>query len=216
MKTPKLLFLFTFLWINAMFAQYEPYNAYKTRHFDNNWSFGVGVNVVDDAGYGLNDMFDIKKNRQYRWAFETPITLSAEYHFDAEFSINTTAAFNKFKSGKSINNQIVDAQVQPNYFALDLSVKYSFRVLLKSKVLDPYASIGLGYVSIQDYYIEPNNTMVNSKDRIVSNPSLGLNIWFAKNWALNMHAIGKLTYTPDTSHLLQYGVGVVHLLNKKR
>ncbi len=212
MKTSLLFLLFSVLCFNYSNAQYQPYSRFKTRHFEDSWSFGIGTNVVDYSGNNLSKQSEIKKNRHDNWAFETPITLSAEYHFNAQFSINATAAINAFKSGKIINGQVVSAKTQPQYFALDIFGTYSFRTLLKSSVIDPYVSIGVGYVKIEDYYVDPDNTLIASKAKIMSNPSIGLNVWFSKHWALNMHAIYKTAYTKNTSNLLQYGLGVVYLL----
>lgn len=83
---------------NNIIAQFEPYSNFKTRHFEDNWSFGLGLNIVDDSGNKLQN-FDINEYSKNNWAFSSPISFSAEYHFNIDFSIIGIVAFNKFKEG---------------------------------------------------------------------------------------------------------------------
>ncbi|AUS05855.1 hypothetical protein [Pseudotamlana carrageenivorans] len=215
MKLIKLALLLPLLWFN--FSNAQSCCVIKGEHpqFENNWSFGIGLNVVDDSGNAIKHLFDIKENRRYRWAFENPITLSVAYYLHSGFSFFATSSYNTFKSGKHIDATVVGSENQPNFFAFDLGSQYSFRNFIKSKVFDFYAGAGLGFTSIGDYTNEVTGLLVSPKNRFTINPTAGLNIWMTKNIGLNMSGTAKFTYTPDTSHYLQYNLGLVYLLSKR-
>ncbi|MBU2950229.1 outer membrane beta-barrel protein [Tamlana agarivorans] len=221
MKISKLYLLLPLVWINLITAQdYTDLKAPEksnttTSQFENNWSFTAGVNIVDDSGNSLNNLFKFKENQAHNWAFQTPITIGAEYYFKEQFSFYAKASFNSFKPGKSIDGTIVDSESNPDFFAFDLGAKYSFRKLIKSETFDFYMGYGFGYTSIEEYINKKNQQEIQPKSRITGNASLGLNIWFTKNMALNMDAAAKFTYTSDASHYLQYNLAVVYLLSKK-
>ncbi|OBQ55580.1 hypothetical protein JJL45_07075 [Tamlana sp. s12] len=215
MKLLKLALLLPFLCCNFAKAQSCCVVKSENPQFENNWSFGIGLNIVDDSGNAINHLFDIKENRRYNWAFENPITLSVEYYWHSNISFFSTTSFNQFKSGKSIDGTVVGPENQPNFFAVDIGSKYSFRKFIKSKVFDFYAGASLGYTTIGDYTNDVTGLPVDPKNRFTINPTAGLNIWMTKNIALNMSGSAKFTYTPDTSHYLQYNLGLVYLLSKR-
>lgn len=215
MKIIKLALVLPFLWLNFSNAQSCCVIKSDYPQYENNWSFGVGLNVVDDSGNALKHLFDIKENRRYNWAFENPITLSVEYYLHSHFSFYATTSFNKFKSGKSIDGTVVGQDNQPNFFAFDIGSKYSFRKFIKSEVFDFYVGAGLGYTTIGDYTDEVTGQPLDPKSRYTINPTGGLNIWLTKNIGINMSGVAKFTYTPDTSHYLQYHLGLVYLLSKR-
>ncbi|KAB1067872.1 hypothetical protein F6U93_09725 [Tamlana haliotis] len=217
MKTTKFYLLLSLLWINLITAQEQSESIIveaPSDRFTNNWSFSAGVNMVDDSGNSLNTLFDFKENRKHNWAFKNPIYLGATYYYKAQFSFYARTSFNSFKPGKSIDGTVVDEQSNPGFFAFDLGTLYSFKKLMNSEIFDLYIGYGFGYTNIGDYINQKDQQEIDPKGRITGNASGGLNIWLTKNIALNMEAIAKLAYTTDTSHYLQYNLGVVYLLSK--
>lgn len=206
-----LIFIITCLFFNNIHAQFEPYSNFKTRHFEKNWSFSIGVNIIDDSGNQLQD-FNFKEYAKDNWAFKNPFSVSAQYHFNIDFSIIGIVSFNKFKEGKFIDGWIVTDK-EAAYFSFDVNGQYTFSKLLRSEIVQPYIGYGFGFTKLSDF-IAFNNVVKTPKDRITTNIAAGLNVWFDKYWAFNMYAMGKLPLTKDTSQLLQYGLGIVYLIEK--
>ncbi|WP_411353320.1 outer membrane beta-barrel protein, partial [Myroides injenensis] len=85
------------------------------------------------------------------------------------------------------------------YYGIDAEVKYSFKELLKAKVVDPFILVGGGY------------TFMGDASAGTVNGGLGLNFWFTPNIALTVQSTYKHSFddtrTPDVdvaSHMQHF------------
>lgn len=194
--------------------------------FVKNWSFGLGVNFVDDSGRGLY-IGD-------QWNFSIPLTLSAEYYLNNKFSFNALFSINEYKEGKTIDGNFIVKDFEASYFAADLAFKFYLREWFRTPVLDPYIFIGGGYTSIGEYRVSPGyngfsldseldeneNLIVPEIGRFTFNTGFGMNIWISNNWGLTGAATGKWGFasgdyergTNSVSNQIQYTMGILYLL----
>ncbi|WP_406684185.1 hypothetical protein N1F78_00205 [Seonamhaeicola sp. MEBiC1930] len=197
-KLPLLIFtLLSFYFVDAqkIFQDFD--------HFDRNWSFGLGINTVDDSGRRF-DPFNKNKNLAHR----IPIMVSAEYHQNQQFSYFGVISINQWAEGELIDGSRVSNST-PTFFGVDLGVKYSFRKLLNIKIFDPYIAQGFGYSTIGRF---TNNfgTEINPDGRLTANTTLGVYFWLSKYWGINLNGTAKISLTNDTN-LSQFGLGIVYL-----
>ena len=169
MKNILACLFFTFLFSSILNAQVLDERAMD--HNKSDWSFGIGLNIVDDSNNGINELFNAKKN----WNFGDPITLNAEYYFNNTFSVATVLSVNSFKEGKTIGGGIILKDTKATYLGIDLAGKYSFRRLFKTKNFEPYISLGFGHTTIGDHKIlvEQSEVLVPSNGGITFNTGIG-------------------------------------------
>src|SRR5699024_10714054 len=92
------------------------------------------------------------------------------------------------------------------YYGIDANVKYSFKNLIKSKVIDPSLRVGGGYTFLGD----------NSFGTV--NPGAGLTFWFNENVGLALETTYKKSFgdrsangdinTPEAPSHFQHTVGI--------
>lgn len=210
-----------------------------------NWSFGAGINFVDDSGTNGKDIFNIKEN----WNFSFPITVSAEYYISNLWSISAVGSMNNYVSGKNIDSLgLVVKGFTADYYAVDLSAKLSIGDIFSSYTFDTYVFFGIGYNKIGRYKIDPfavdlpvdidvipgeiNGIPVDvngfydmpSVGKITLNGGIGFNYWFAETWGLNFNFAGKVaigggevkTGPNSVSNQAQLSLGVIYFLKKNK
>ena len=207
-----------------------------------NWSFGAGMNVVDDSGTKGKDFFNVKEN----WNFSSPITVSVEYYIDNQWSLSVAGSMNNYVSGKNIDSiGFVVKGYTADYLAADLSARFYFGDLFSSYTFDTYIFLGFGYNKISRYKLDPfivdlpidtdilpneiNGIPVDENGfydmpavgKITLNSGVGFNYWFAEKWGLNFNFSGKVaigngelkTGPNSASNHAQSSLGVIYFLN---
>lgn len=201
-----------------------------------NWSFGVGINVVDDSGTKFRDPLNTTEN----WNISSPYTISIEYFLDNQFSFVAGASMNKYVEGKNIDSTgVVIKGFEPNYLAIDFSTRFYFGDIFTNYTFDPYIFLGIGYTTIDAYKSKPfpnallrddidhitlddeGNFDVPAIGRITLNAGLGFNYWFAEQFGLNLNLASKVgmasgefkTGPNSVSNQLQYSLGVIYFIN---
>jgi OOP family OmpA-OmpF porin len=179
----------------------------------NPWAVSFGMNAMDtktSAGGGssfldshFSDAFSVKKN----WNIVPTISYIGVSKFVGDnFSIGISATFNKISKYVSYANSqyVVSNPGDLAYYGIDANVKYSFQTLIKSKVIDPSVSLGLGYSVLGD------NTY-----QTVS-PGAGVVVWFSENIGLELSSKYKKSFEPrefkgnaSAPSMLQHSVGLV-------
>ena len=96
-KTHFLLFLAVFWMFNSN-AQSK--GNKKVNSSFGNWSFGAGINVVDDSGTKVKDFFNTSEN----WNITSPFMGNVEYYIDNQFSLVASVSMNKYVEGKNIDD----------------------------------------------------------------------------------------------------------------
>ena len=202
--------------------------------YSHNWSFGAGINMVDDSGTKLGAIPDGGK----RMSLGIPIYANAEYYLNNKFSFNAMISLNKYTEGVVVDKMaIILKDHEASYAAFDLAAKLYFRDWLKTYKFDPYVFVGFGYTNIGGYKGEPvdyvnipdyveidenGNIVVPTIGRMTVNTGVGFNIWFSQTWGLNLNLAGKWGMgngdyeagSPlGTSNQMQYAFGVVYFLN---
>ncbi len=116
------------LFMGSVFAQTK--GNKRVNDSFGNWSFGAGINVVDDSGTEGNNFFNTKEN----WNVSNPYLVSVEYYFDNQWSIVASGSINKYVSGKNIDSTgVIVKGFAADYFAVDTSIydynNYKFKLL---------------------------------------------------------------------------------------
>lgn len=165
------------------------------------WYLSFGVNAINSLGTRspINSPGD--------WYFNSvPATVSAEFNYSGNFSIEPSLSYNQIKSGKSIDGAQLDKDY--DYIALDTHVKYYFGKFLlpKSNRIELYANAGVGF-----FHIDETN--------ISANVGGGLMFWLTekKNIALRAQTIGKFAINHaksgfDNNHFL-YNLQLLFKMN---
>jgi outer membrane protein OmpA-like peptidoglycan-associated protein len=189
---------------------------------DNNpWALSFGVNAVDtrtSAGGGKNwldqhfsQMFNVNEN----WNILPSVSyLSLARSVGNNFSVGIQGSINKMDKyvnfaptapGHNGAGYVVTNPGDLMYYGVDVSVKYSFMSLIKSKVIDPSLSLGGGYTFLGD----------NSYGTV--NPGAGLTFWFTENVGFSLATSYKKSfgdrdngdiYTPVAPSHFQHTAGL--------
>ena len=201
-KTYLMLLLAAF-WMFNSYAQTK--GNKRVNDVFGNWSFGAGINTVDDSGTKGKDLFNFNEN----WNTTFPLTVNVDYYIDNQWSISLTGSTNKYVSGKNIDSTgIVIEGYAADYLAIDLAAKLHLGDIFTSYAFDPYLFLGFGYNIIGAYRLEPfivdvpvdidnipNDAIVYNIPEIAKitlNGGVGFNYWFAKTWGLNFNFTGKV------------------------
>lgn len=83
---------------------------------NDSWFLGAGINVVDNSGRRLTDLFDVQN-----WNFSNLLKLSVEKKIHYDYGILLSFTINKFAKGKRINGTIISDDI--NYTSIDLMAK---------------------------------------------------------------------------------------------
>ena len=194
------------------------------------WSFGAGINYIDDGGKLLGVLSDANKYGH----FSMPFTVNAEYFYSSAFSFTGTLSLNKYVEGKEVDRRgTILKDEEPTYLAFDLGAKLYFRDIMDSYTFDPYLFSGLGYTNLgghtiiaQGYEIPEGVTIatdgkweVPAIGYLTFNFGVGANIWLSQHWGLNLNAVSKFAIKPKkyediVTNQLQFSLGAFYYLKK--
>ncbi|MEM9000693.1 MAG: OmpA family protein [Bacteroidota bacterium] len=165
------------------------------------WIFGLGINVVDDAGSEFDNFFDAGDN----WnVVPFPSRISVGRYFPNGLGLEAIGTYNQYQEGKIIDGE---ENVQDiDYYGIDFRVSYDLnKILGETAWFDPYVGVGAGY------------TDANNQGRGTYNASVGFRTWFSDNWGLDFNSSGKWTMNSDNStNHIQHAAGVVYrIVNEK-
>ncbi|MES2573453.1 MAG: OmpA family protein [Bacteroidota bacterium] len=190
---------------------------------DNNnpWALSFGVNAVDtrtSAGGGKNwadrhfsQAFNVSEN----WNILPSVSyIGLARSVGNNFSVGLQASLNKIDKYVVYNNPNIPSNssgygvYNPGdlmYYGIDANVKYSFKSLVKSKVIDPSLSLGGGY------------TFFGDSSYGTVNPGAGLTFWFTENVGLALATTYKWSFgeredangAPDAPSHFQHTAGII-------
>lgn len=193
---------------------------------DNNnpWALSFGVNAVDyrtSAGGGkgwadqhFSQLFNVSDN----WNILPSVSyiglarsVGDNLSVGIQGSLNKIDKFVVFDPSNPDHNSAGFAVVNPGdlmYYGIDANVKYSFKSLIKSKIIDPSLRLGGGY------------TFVGLNSYGTVNPGAGLTFWFNDNVGLALETTYKWgfgdrqqphngTVVPDHASHFQHSAGIV-------
>jgi OmpA-OmpF porin, OOP family len=198
----------------------------QAQNKDNLWALSFGANAVDtkagSAG-GKNSLdvivsqpFNVSKN----WNILPTVSyLSLSRSVGSNLSIGIQGSLNKISKfvvydrtnpkSDSFGN-VVTKLGDLTYYAVDANVRYSFRSLIGSQIIDPSVHLGAGY------------TWLGDNDYTTFNPGVGLTFWFSKNVGLALESTYKDSqlvggvrntpgniYTPMEPSHFQHTVGII-------
>ena len=189
---------------------------------NNPWALSFGVNAVDtraSAGGGKNWLdqhvsqpFNISEN----WNILPSVSyLGVARSVGNNLSVGIQGSINKIDKfvvfdptapGHNSSGYVVTNPGDLMYYGIDANVKYSFKNLIKSKVIDPSLRVGGGYTFLGD----------NSFGTV--NPGAGLTFWFTENVGLALETTYKKSFgdrnangdihTPEAPSHFQHSVGI--------
>ena len=244
MNINKLFFLLILLsfWVGNINAQSKGNKRVNKSH--GNWSFGAGINMVDDSGLEGKKFFNIKEN----WNISVPFTVNMTYYINEFWGVSLEGSLNKYVSGKNIDNTgFIIEGFAANYSAIDLSGKFHFGDLFTSYHFDTYVFLGVGYNVIGAYRTkpfvvdlpvdidpQPNETDDIPRDaigynipeigKVTINSGIGFNYWFAETLGINFNFTGKVGVSSgefksgpnSVSNHAQFSLGLIYFFSKSK
>jgi hypothetical protein len=186
----------------------------------NPWAFSFGANAIDtktSAGGGngwadghFSQLFAVKNN----WNMLSTISyVSVSKYLGDNFSFGVSGSLNKIDKlveYTPANGYVVNNPGNLSYYGIDATLKYSFQSLIKSKIIDPSVSLGLGFSTLGD-----NNY------RTV-NPGAGVTLWFSDNVGLELATRYKKSFgnrgtavSLDSPSFFQHSLGLVFKFGEK-
>jgi OOP family OmpA-OmpF porin len=180
---------------------------------NNPWAVSFGVNAMDtrtSAGGGssfldnhFSDAFAVKNN----WNVSPTISyIGVSKYVGDNFSIGLSTSFNKISKYVSYKNSqyVVSNPGDLNYYGIDANVKYSFQNLIKSKVIDPSLTLGLGY------------SVLGDKTYQTVSPGANVVVWFSDSVGLELSTKYKKSFESrefngnlSAPSMLQHSLGLV-------
>jgi hypothetical protein len=169
------------------------------------WIFGIGWNAVDDNGNPYKQLFAAKSAWNIPWY---PSQLSAEIIGKNGFTYGAIFNFNRYKSGKQINSEIISGRYL--FFSWDGFVKYHLKEHVNMNPrMDPYLPLGFGYTLRT---IGPYNST------FTFNVGLGINIWLNSKIGLNFQSMAKFgmraPFGHNGSNYLHHSGGLIYILDR--
>lgn len=166
------------------------------------WIFGLGINIVDDAGSEFDNLLSAGDN----WNMVPfPSRVSIGRYFKNGLGLEAIGTYNQYKEGKIIDNVVNTEDI--DYFAIDFRVSYDLNNILgETGFFDPYVGIGAGY------------TDANNEGRGTYNATVGFRTWFSDRWGLDFSSTGKWAMKIEngvTNHI-QHAAGVVYRFNVEK
>lgn len=201
MKTTRLtLLVITLLLFKTAFSQ--DFELTKQDSIvKSSWIFGIGFNVVDDAGSEFTDIFNVSDN----WnVVPFPSRLSIGKYFNNGLGLELIGSYNKYKEGKVVDNQVNQTDI--DYYAADFRVSYDLnKILGETGFFDPYVGIGVGY------------TDANNVGRGTYNASVGFRTWFNDRIGLDFNSTGKWAMsTENATNHIQHAAGLVYRFRSEK
>ena len=165
------------------------------------WIFGLGLNVVDDAGSEFSNFFNLDDNLHI---VSLPSRISAGKYFKNGVGLEIIGTYNRYKSGKTVDQIVINEDI--DYYAADFRVSYDLNQILgHTGWFDPYVGIGVGY------------TDANNQGRGTYNAAVGFRTWLSDKWGIDINSTGKWTMNADnSSNHIQHAAGVVYQIEVER
>ncbi|GMN11440.1 hypothetical protein MTsPCn9_09530 [Croceitalea sp. MTPC9] len=201
MKTTRITLLVTALLIFAVSFSQDSELTKNDSIIQSSWIFGIGFNVVDDAGSEFTNLFNTEDN----WNIVPfPSRLSIGKYFKNGLGLELIGSYNKYKEGKTIDNQINTEDI--DYYAADFRISYDLnKILGETGFFDPYVGIGAGY------------TDANNVGRGTYNASVGFRTWFSDRLGLDFNSTGKWAMsTENATNHIQHAAGLVYRFNVEK
>jgi outer membrane protein OmpA-like peptidoglycan-associated protein len=155
---------------------------------DHPWAVTIGANAVNtrvsSASGFSNKMGSYFKTSEWNILPSVSYLNVARYLGDG-FSIGVVGSVNKIDKfvGTEGERYPVTNPGDLAYYGADAEVKYSFKELLKTKVVDPFLLVGGGY------------TFMGKASQGTVNGGVGLNFWFTENVALTVQSTYKHSFS---------------------
>ena len=153
---------------------------------NNPWAVSIGVNAVDIFPTGgdlpvQGEIFDEFFNANDHWNILPSISkLSVGRYIGDGFSFSVAGTLNRIDNFGETEDGTDFSVDDLSYYALDGTISYSLKNVLKSKWFDPFVGLGGGYTWIDEIGVG------------TVNGTLGLNFWFTENLAFNVQTSYKL------------------------
>lgn len=185
MKKTYLLILMSFITLSSIAQVNE--HEFNQEH---QWTLGLGVNIIDSDGSGINQPF--KTNQ---WSFNNPIMLTAERKWSTLLATSFSFSYNQLLEDKLIDGLYPTEDLI--YVAFDLNGQLYFDHFIfettRNDWFEAYAIVGLGMPII----INNDNNNVDGS----FNTGLGFNFWISDNWGLRLQSVGKFSFNHgDNNH----------------
>ncbi len=164
---------------------------------ENPWILGVGINLINDSLEDIQNLYDIQGTYHYH----VPVSISIEKRFKYDFGIEGRINFNTQLTGKIVNAQVLEEDI--NLIAIDTHLKY----YITNRWLNPRRAIYEGYITAG-----PGVTLYNSSESISLNVGAGINWFMSEQVRINTQAIAKKGVTGSKNGYLQLNIGLIFRL----
>ena len=170
-------------------------NSANAQDANNPWAFGLGVNAVDVFPVGEDfpqgEFFDEFFNVNEHWnVFPFLSRISVSRYLDEGFSLTVAGSYNRIDKFGEIRIDDVD------YFAVDGTISYSFKDIIKSNKIDPYLGIGGGY------------TWIDNIGAGTLNGTVGVNYWINESIAFYVQTSYKNSFEDFLVDHFQHSAGI--------
>lgn len=186
--------------LNKLFAVMILVVGLSTQAQDKNnmWSISFGASAVDtkvSAASSIKDQFSEYFNGNDHWNILPSVSfINVSKYVGNNFSFGVTGSVSKIKN--FVHPRVYPSQdymvTNPgdlSYYGVDAVIKYSFMSLLKSKTIEPSATIGGGY------------TFMGNASAGTINGGLGLTYWVSEQVGISYQTAYKHSFddsrTPD-------------------
>lgn len=198
---------------NAQFSRW--WYQFMAQMRQTKWVVGAHWNVVEDDGRAFQKIFDVSR----AWNLPGyPSRVTVEKYLKDGWSVEASLTYNRYRTGKLINNQD-NLGGDQTFFCFDALGKYDFNKLYDlnqvmfggKEILQPFGAFGLSYTyrAFGTYPHSPNLDL-----------GLGVNVWAYENWGVQLQGMSKFGLNGPiwrtTANYLQYTFGVVYRLNPKQ
>ena len=163
---------------------------------NNPWAIGLGVNAVDfRGGTGLEDIAkDILGARDLNIS-QFISRLSVAKYLDDGFTLEGAISLN------TINHMRIDGDVDFQYYAFDLNVRYDLnRLFGETGWFDPYLLLGGGYTYLDGSEDFGEGTL---------NTGYGFTAWLNENVGINAQTVIKKEFADKVADHFQHSLGVI-------
>lgn len=139
------------------------------------WTFGFGINTVDNNGSSNKQFFNSNKN----WSTVSSISkFSIERALGSNFSVDAAITYNRISKDKLQNGIAITNDL--NYFALDVNGKFYFdNYISEQSKVDAYVLAGAGIWSADDVSNQSGNL------------GLGFAFWIQPGLGFRIQTVGK-------------------------
>ena len=184
----------------TLFAQEEVRLTSKDSIPSSYWLFGLGWNVVDDAGLRFDQSFNANTNWNY---LLFPSRLSIGRYFENGLGLELIASTNEYKAGNLIDGVIISEDI--DYFSLDLRLSYDLnKVIGETGFFDPYVGLGFGYAD------------ANNLGRMNFLSTIGFRLWFLEDLGVDVNANGHFALKEEATNHYQHALGLVYRFGTKK